>query len=63
MMSKFYHSNNGTPVYIYSAFTKSGAYVLAKRYQNLLKAVIIEPPFYDDDKKLWCFIVEPIWND
>jgi hypothetical protein len=62
-MSKFYHSNKGTPVWTYSAFTKAGAYSLARTYQNKLGAVIVEPPFYDSDKELWYFVIEPLWND
>lgn len=56
-MSKFISVNrDDEPVWCFSAFTKGGAYVLAKRYRDKLGAEIIEEPMERDDG-MWVFMV------
>ena len=43
-------------VLVLSAFTKSGAYVLMKRYRDKMGAEILEEPMERDDS-MWVFMV------
>ena len=43
-------------VLVLSAFTKSGAYVLMKRYRDKMCAEILEEPMERDDS-MWVFMV------
>lgn len=43
-------------VWCFSAFTKGGAYVLAKRYRDKLGCEIIEEPM-ECDNGMWVFMV------
>ena len=56
-MGKFISVNRDEePVWCFSAFTKGGAYVLAKRYRDKLGSEIIEEPMLRDDG-MWVFMV------
>ena len=43
-------------ILVLSAFTKSGAYVLMKRYRDKMGAEILEEPMERDDS-MWVFMV------
>lgn len=44
------------PVWCFTAFTKGGAYVLAKRYRDKVGCEIVEEPMERDDG-VWVFMV------
>ena len=43
-------------ILVFTAFTKGGAYVLAKRYRDKLGCTIVEEPMERDDS-MWVFMV------
>lgn len=56
MGDEFYFNNDmKAPVWYYSAFTKAGAYRLAKAMIKTHNVAVIEPPRYDEKKELWYF--------
>ena len=56
MSSPYYVNREDEPIWCFTAFTKAGAYVLAKRYRDKLGCEIIEEPMLRDDD-LWVFMV------
>jgi hypothetical protein len=44
------------PIWLFTAFTRGGAFVLAKRYRDKLGCEIIEEPMERDDG-MWVFMV------
>ena len=56
MASHFYVNRDDEAVWCFSAFTKGGAYVLAKRYRDKLGCEIIEEPMERDDS-MWVVMV------
>lgn len=56
MASPYYVNDKDEPIWTFTAFTKGGAWVLAKRYRDKLGSEIIEEPMERDDE-LWVFMV------
>lgn len=56
MASHFYVNREDDPIWCITAFTKGGAWVLAKRYRDKLGSQIIEPPIERDDS-MWVVMV------
>lgn len=55
-MSVYYNNNENEPIWTFTAFTRGGAFVLAKRYRDKLGSQIIEEPFERKDG-MWVFMV------
>lgn len=56
MASPYYENDMNEPIWCFTAFTKGGAWVLAKRYRDKIGSTIIEEPMERDDG-LWVFMV------
>jgi hypothetical protein len=56
MSSPYYVNRNEDPIWCFTAMTKGGAWVLAKRYRDKVGCEIIEEPMLRDDD-LWVFMV------
>jgi hypothetical protein len=60
MGSVYYNNDENEPIWMFTAFTRSGAFVLAKTYRNKLGSEIIEEPFEREDG-MWVFMVTNPW--
>ena len=56
MASPYYVNGEDEPIWCFTAFTKGGAWVLARVYRNKIGAEIVEEPMQRDDG-LWVFMV------
>lgn len=56
MASPYYVNQEDEAIWCFTAMTKGGAWVLAKRYRDKLGCEIIEEPMERDDE-LWVFMV------
>lgn len=56
MSSPYYVNHEDEPIWTFTAMSKNGAWVLAKRYRDKLGCEIIEEPMLRDDE-LWVFMV------
>lgn len=54
--SPYYNNDENEPIWTFTAFTRVGAFVLAKRYRDKLGSEIVEEPFEREDG-LWVFMV------
>lgn len=62
-MSELYYVNSmDEPVWVFTAFTKGGAWVLAKRYRDKLGSTIVEEPMQRDDE-VWVVMVSNPFMD
>lgn len=55
-MGKAMNVKDEDMILVLSAFTKSGAYVLMKRYRDKMGAEVVEEPMLRDDS-MWVFMV------
>jgi hypothetical protein len=60
MATPYYVNAIDDPVWLFTAFTKGGAWVLAKRYRDKIGCEILEEPMLRDDD-LWVFMVSNPW--
>ena len=56
MGKHFYVNSMDEPIWLFTAFTKGGAWVLMKRYRDKAGCEIIEEPMERDDG-MWVFMV------
>ena len=56
MVSPYYVNDKDELIWTFTAMSKGGAWVLAKRYRDKLGCEIIEEPMERDDE-LWVFMV------
>ena len=56
MTSPYYDNDMNEPIWCFTAFTKGGAWVLAKTYRDKIGSSIVEEPMERDDG-LWVFMV------
>lgn len=56
MSSPYYVNDLHEPIWTFTAMTKAGAYVHAKRWRDKFGSVIIEEPMLRDDE-LWVYMV------
>lgn len=56
MDTPYYVNRDDEPIWTFTAFTKGGAWVLAKRYRDKLGCEIVEEPMLRDDS-MWVFMV------
>jgi hypothetical protein len=62
MTSTYYENDMDELIWTFTAFTKGGAWVLAKRYRDKIGSTIIEEPMEREDG-LWVFMVSNPFMD
>lgn len=54
--SPYYNNDENEPIWTFTAFTRGGAFVLAKTYRDKIGSMIVEEPFEREDG-MWVFMV------
>lgn len=55
-MRPYYNNEENELIWTFTAFTRGGAFVLAKRYRDKFGSEIVEEPFEREDG-MWVFMV------
>lgn len=63
MASPYYVNSEDEAVWCITAFTKGGAWVLAKRYRDKLGSTILEEPMERDDSMWVVMVSNPFMKD